>query len=1736
MNNKQKFGTALGTLLMVGALNYGQAATVTGGPGAGAGAATGAAGKDCGPATGGDPAKTCSGASNPINVITGNKYQREVDMPALPGVLGLELVRHYNSSYSTPGNVNGILGRGWKLSYEIELEARGNSVQVMQPDGERIIFSRSPLDRNLCSTLDPRQGSITVAHTDRGDEYLWQLPSGRLLRFNHLGKLTQIRVPSGEFVSLQHDRQGHLVKVTDPQGRSLELSYLPTQERSADAAHPRFSGVQHIDTPTGRFSYEYGSPLPTGSSATALSVAANLVQVVQPAGANGRAIKRQYLYEDARHPTLLTGIALRDAGADGKPTAQRIATYAYDERGWAVRSEHGSAIDLLELDRASPLLNSKPGHVVLVHSKDAQHPQGQALEVMSAQVADGYRIIETRGVACPSTMNCPAGNVRYTYDELGHTRSVTRFAAPAVSRTDKGWQIAALSQPLSADKYDYDGLGRVIRHTEVRFGASAGKAAVASERIVEEFRYDGASDRVTLVRQPSVVRGQWHEVQTTYNDLGQLTQRIERGWAPALADRPAQPIERRVNYRYARINGRSLLVAIDGPLAGEADATRFEWDARGDYVVRTITPDGVANKVLARDAAGRVQRLAQDDGSRYSETFFSFEQGQLATRTRAAWLRRDGRLDAASRQTETSSYTYDPQQRLVAITRPDGTQVRTEFGADDKPSKLILPDGGQVTLTRNAAGMVVAASRLDGEQHVLQTVRFEQDGQQRLTGLADDLGQIVTLRYDASAQRPTEVEHPGAVKTTYAYDELGFITEQLRAAGTDAQQRTRWSHDATGNVTAIDRGTKQFAAYDDFGRKLAQADQHHGVMLYVWDAADRLIAQINESKKVQRFEYDAAGRLIATGVDKQTALSRTRYDGTLPSETSAGDSPAAPAGERQQWRYDSLGRLIEERHWLPKAAEADKPAGALLFVTTLRYDERGRLVERTLVDAQQRAHRMSYAWDDATGHLLGIAYNGERVVSDLHASWLGGISSFTHGNGVSERFERDARGRLTHHAALIAQRPVLDDRYTYDGNNRLVAANEATGTQALARRYGYDAIGRLVSEQRDGSAADTYAYDQQGNRIRSTVAGQSQRYAYDDQRLIAVEASTSQAGWASIYGVLGQPLTRWSLQAVGQQPAGSPALGAPAVRTIYGATGKALAAVDAQNRMQARYGWGQQGERISKTLVAGAQTHTTYYLYQNSHTSPTVADARDQGLQLQAEADDAGQVRRQYVYLDGQVVASIDTQAANGTWERLRTHVWAWFGKVPDAQGQIYAVHPDQRHAPVAVSNAQGQVVWRAQYSAFGLAQIEHPAVQRTASWSWIGEAYADAAPAFELNLRLPGQYWDAERGIHYNVQRDYEPQTGRYTTADPVSMQAGLDLGQADRLAGENVYGYVSSNPLSQIDSQGLYEEDVHYYMTFFLALVAGVDYNEARIMALAAQYIDNNPDTRPLDPDHTAESWITDIPGAMDRLEKYHFTQAGYDPARTPLELAAFLASGGTTDLASYEQRRILNPTNPQLTRLKNAANNAQNTRCAKLQFFGEYLHAFEDTFGHRDKGNGPIYVKAGLGHLAYGHEPDKTYNETVLLSRYPAAIGIWDTREARTLEMEKEVFDKMKADFKATGTKTQSWSDVQDVLTAYNAIKETGEQDGDDDKKDGGVQFKQKLELLNNALKKFGIKRPDGSAIDFLTSIADGGEGYGKSGAPDEAVNNRNQFLCTADGKRLAQADYEGTLLPDKSVPCK
>ncbi|MFY9180678.1 MAG: RHS repeat-associated core domain-containing protein, partial [Venatoribacter sp.] len=60
-------------------------------------------------------------------------------------------------------------------------------------------------------------------------------------------------------------------------------------------------------------------------------------------------------------------------------------------------------------------------------------------------------------------------------------------------------------------------------------------------------------------------------------------------------------------------------------------------------------------------------------------------------------------------------------------------------------------------------------------------------------------------------------------------------------------------------------------------------------------------------------------------------------------------------------------------------------------------------------------------------------------------------------------------------------------------------------------------------------------------------------------------------------------------------------------------------------------------------------------------------------------------------------------------------------------------------------------------------------------------------------NLRLPGQYADAESGYYYNLNRYYAPELGRYLSEDPIGLEGGITL-----------YSYVNQSPFDYVDPTG--------------------------------------------------------------------------------------------------------------------------------------------------------------------------------------------------------------------------------------------------------------------------------------------------------------------------------------------
>jgi RHS repeat-associated protein len=108
-------------------------------------------------------------------------------------------------------------------------------------------------------------------------------------------------------------------------------------------------------------------------------------------------------------------------------------------------------------------------------------------------------------------------------------------------------------------------------------------------------------------------------------------------------------------------------------------------------------------------------------------------------------------------------------------------------------------------------------------------------------------------------------------------------------------------------------------------------------------------------------------------------------------------------------------------------------------------------------------------------------------------------------------------------------------------------------------------------------------------------------------------------------------------------------------------------------------------------------------------------------------------------------------------------------------------IHPEHLNTPRLVADATGATVWRwDQAEPFGSSPAD-------------GDPDANSV-AFDLPLRLPGQYFDAETALHYNYARDYDPTIGGFRESDLIGLRGGL-----------NTYAYVDGEPIARDDPLGL-------------------------------------------------------------------------------------------------------------------------------------------------------------------------------------------------------------------------------------------------------------------------------------------------------------------------------------------
>jgi RHS repeat-associated protein len=955
-------------------------------------------------------------AGNPVDVLTGAKHERVVDlaMPAadsltvvdgsgrpdpvavttavhLEDSLSLVFARHYSSGQSHALS----LGAGWSHSFETRLARQvlrpattasaaalpPVRLQLLQGDGRRVFFApvailEGPVRGLRLASTDLHDGLIEERHGPTGRSWLWRWPSGRVIEFDHQGRMIGIESPDRDRLSLQRAADGTLESIVDRHGRALRFEYQAG----------RLAALVLPDG--GRIVYLYDE-------------ARRLVAVRQPDGRLTR-----YHYEDRRGAHWLTGIT----GPDGLRSI-----YRYDA-------------------------------------------EGRVLETLAAGASEHERLrFSYHGSADRGYTEVQWQGLRSSYHRALHA------GLPMLGRSEgPGCPVC----PPTGLIYRRDAAGRLLEQGDWRFsydrhGRLAGLSDTRHHEAPAWTLHYGSDDPLAppaLIEARSVVPGRVRRLEFTHNERGQLLRMREQGFTPG----PEGPraIERETRFSYQADGpaaGKRVAIERRGdPADGLVAVTRLVWSAERTLMA-LIHPEGIEHRI-ERDRLARPVREQLPDGSAVER---AFDVGWRVVRLRSAehdlrWSwHADGRLaEVAFADGERWSLAVESEERVLVtasgrryhFSREATTRLSRQSGASPLPG---LPDRAVEGLTRALPQALTIEGRstrvIDVDGRLTEFVRddlgrtvlerasglgerwFDYDALGRLALIRDGAARELHLRHDA-AGRLIEREERQAGESTIT--RLEWAGTRLVAIGHPAE-RLRLLHDTAARLRRIERT-------DSAGRSR--------VFEFRRDALGRLIERELGDGLALRTDYDRHGRasglaLAAPGLGAAYPIveRRWRADGSLDVDvigrgllerTDLQDSDGRPAGVR--WSRARDQRLVA--HW---RLRHDAQARVLAIAhrageDRFGYDPFGRLIIRERADG-----RHEYFLHSAGGDLLArrdAAGVGSTLADGPHDDRGRplALEGWQLHYGASGRIERAHRLAEWPQPGGTVQQPIREVRHVYN--------------------------------------------------------------------------------------------------------------------------------------------------------------------------------------------------------------------------------------------------------------------------------------------------------------------------------------------------------------------------------------------------------------------------------------------------------------------------------------------------------------------------------------------------------------------------------------------------------------------------------------------------------------------------------------------------------------------------------
>lgn len=691
-----------------------------------------------------------------------------------------------------------------------------------------------------------------------------------------------------------------------------------------------------------------------------------------------------------------------------------------------------------------------------------------------------------------------------------------------------------------------------------------------------------------------------------------------------------------------------------------------------------------------------------------------------------------------------SRSTYDEHGRLTSVIRPDGRELTADYNALGLPVRVKGADGTITRQTYDERGNLTSVTNASGATTVY---RYNEAG--HLESVTNALGHRTSVRCDA-AGLPAEITDALGATTCYERDAYGRLS--ITADALKAVTQFIWTSEGKLAYRIDADGSQESWTYDGEGNCTTHTDQIGGLTRFEYTHFDLLTARTAPDGVRYEFEYDATLRLIQVA-NPQALTWAYEYNaaGQLIRETDFD-------GRVQLYTYDAASRLASRTNPLHQTITFERNA----IGQAIRKDVNGKVTTYEYDLTDQLAHAAS---DDATLILLrdrrGLLISESINARTLSHSYdkLGRRTGRTTPSGTESTWEYDVSGNvavLTTHGRALA--------FTYDVVGR--EASRRLGEVTFANTY--DTVGRLTARTVTGAAdhvlqhhAYTYRPDGYVTRIDDHL-GRARHYGVDPTgRVTSVRSATWSESYA--YDAVGNqtdaawPDTHPGAEARGARTyEGTRIDRAGAIRYEHDAAGRiTLRQVTRLSRKPDswRYTWDAEG-LLTTTLTPDGTLWRYHY------------DPLSRRIDKQRMAADGETVVEQIDFTWDDTTLCEQTMRAENVPNSV-TLTWNHQGLKPLTQTErLSAAEADQYEIDSRFFGIVTDLVGTPEE----LIDESGKAAFRKRSTVW-GVTAWNANCATYTPLRLPGQYFDQETGLHYNLFRHYDPGTARYVSPDPLGL-----------------------------------------------------------------------------------------------------------------------------------------------------------------------------------------------------------------------------------------------------------------------------------------------------------------------------------------------------------------------------